>query len=251
MLTVLTHFYNEEYLLPYWLEHHKKIADHGILIDYRSNDQSRAIIHDICPTWEVYTTRNEYFESASIDREVEDYERNLQGWRITLNVTEFLYGNLNHLTSAPNNTHYHLGNYVFTDHTAGLGFIPGMPLHSQRHMGYREYDANACHRLGWGARSVRSIHNYARPYHPAGGRHWSATADFEDLIIFYYGYADTSEANIARKLQIKNNISQEEQNRFGGGHPNVMRRQEYLQLLEYHQSMAVDLSAIINSICPL
>ena len=59
--TVLTHFYNEEYLLPWWLDHHKKYFDHGILIDYASTDKSVEIIKEICPTWTEVKSKNEFF----------------------------------------------------------------------------------------------------------------------------------------------------------------------------------------------
>lgn len=49
-LTVISHFYNEEYLLPWWLNHHKNIFDNGILINYGSTDKSVEIIKSICPT---------------------------------------------------------------------------------------------------------------------------------------------------------------------------------------------------------
>ena len=38
--TVISHFYNEEYLLPWWLAHHTKLFDHGILINKGSTDRS-------------------------------------------------------------------------------------------------------------------------------------------------------------------------------------------------------------------
>jgi hypothetical protein len=37
MITVISHIFNEEYLLPFWLEHHRTIFDHGIIIDYLIN----------------------------------------------------------------------------------------------------------------------------------------------------------------------------------------------------------------------
>ena len=30
---LFSHIYNEEYLLPFWLNHHKNIFDHGVIID--------------------------------------------------------------------------------------------------------------------------------------------------------------------------------------------------------------------------
>ena len=37
---IFSHFYNEEFLLPFWLQHHKKIFDHGVLFDYDSSELS-------------------------------------------------------------------------------------------------------------------------------------------------------------------------------------------------------------------
>ena len=84
-------------MLPWWLDHSRRIFDHGIMIDYNSTDGSRELIKKFCPKWEIHTTRNAYFDSACIDREVEDYERRCRSWRMALNVTEFLYGNFQQL----------------------------------------------------------------------------------------------------------------------------------------------------------
>ena len=48
--TVISHFYNEEYLLPWWLMHHTKIFDHGILINRGSTDRSVEICKLFAPT---------------------------------------------------------------------------------------------------------------------------------------------------------------------------------------------------------
>jgi len=55
----------------------------------------------------------------------------------------------------------------------------------------------------------RSIHNYPVTY--TGGRHWTGDQykkTFDDLVIFYYGWADLSDAGIKRRDQIKNKISE-------------------------------------------
>ena len=73
MRTVITHFYNEEYLLPWWLNHHKKYFDHGIMIDYGSTDKSVEIIKEICPNWEIHNTKYEYFYAPWIEHEILEY----------------------------------------------------------------------------------------------------------------------------------------------------------------------------------
>jgi hypothetical protein len=89
-LTVICHFRNEEVYLRYWLRHHVRLFDHGILIDYASTDRSYEVIRELTPHWEIRPSRNQIFHSVSIDAEVMDIERELPGWKMCLNVTEFV-----------------------------------------------------------------------------------------------------------------------------------------------------------------
>jgi hypothetical protein len=89
-IVVICHFRNEEVLLPYWLRHHTRLFDHGVMIDYCSTDRSVEIIRELAPTWEIRRSRNEFFHSVSIDKEVMEIETEFTGWKICLNVTEFL-----------------------------------------------------------------------------------------------------------------------------------------------------------------
>ena len=91
MNTVITHFYNEEYLLPWWIEHHKKLFDYGILIDYNSTDRSYEICKELCPShWKIVKSVNFHFDSKSNDAEIKMYEQSVEGFKIALTVTEFL-----------------------------------------------------------------------------------------------------------------------------------------------------------------
>lgn len=95
-LTVISHMYNEEFLLPYWLDHHKKIFKNGIIIDYLSTDNSIKIIEKICPHWKVIKTKNiinnkPNFDSILVDQEVMEIERSIETYKICLNTTEFLF----------------------------------------------------------------------------------------------------------------------------------------------------------------
>lgn len=89
---VLTHVYNEEYLMPWWLEHHARVFDHGIVVDHGSTDATAAIVRRVCPTWEVRRTRTETFGAAETDAELMDLEASLpEGTvKMVLTVTEFL-----------------------------------------------------------------------------------------------------------------------------------------------------------------
>jgi len=91
MNTVITHFYNEEYLLPFWINHHKKIFDHGIMINYHSDDRSLEICKELCPPhWKIVNTVNDTIKPTLNDAEVKVYENSVEGFKMTLTVGEFL-----------------------------------------------------------------------------------------------------------------------------------------------------------------
>ena len=104
--TVICHVFNEEYMLPFWLEHHRRIFDHGIIIDYHSTDATVAIVQRICPEWTVRTSRNARFDAAETDREVMDVEAELPAGsiKVALNVTEFVFleGDIRRFFTGPN-----------------------------------------------------------------------------------------------------------------------------------------------------
>ncbi|NBD17283.1 MAG: glycosyltransferase family 2 protein [Cyanobacteria bacterium] len=89
-LTLISHFYNEEFLLPYWLSYHSKIFDHGILVNYRSTDDSVQIIRELTPDWEIRESRNYDWDFIDADQELMEIEREIDGWKIILNTTEFI-----------------------------------------------------------------------------------------------------------------------------------------------------------------
>jgi Glycosyl transferase family 2 len=89
-LTLISHFWNEAFLLPYWLRHHYPLFDHGVLLDYGSTDGSAELVKELAPGWEVRRSRNECFDARDVDAEVMDVEREFAGWKLVLNTTEFV-----------------------------------------------------------------------------------------------------------------------------------------------------------------
>lgn len=87
---LITHIFNEEFLLPYWLKHHVPLFDHGIVIDYESTDNSLDIVRELAPNWEIRKSCNKWFVEPDIGEEVMRIEREIEGWKMVLNVTEFL-----------------------------------------------------------------------------------------------------------------------------------------------------------------
>ena len=91
-VVLISHFFNEELLLPFWIRHHASMFDLAILIDYNSTDQSLEIIRREAPrSWRIVSSRNNQFEAQKVDEEVMDYEKLYpKAWKIALNTPEFL-----------------------------------------------------------------------------------------------------------------------------------------------------------------
>jgi hypothetical protein len=216
--TIISHFYNEEYILPWFLNHHKQIFDHGIMIDYHSTDRSVEIIRDICPTWEIVTSRNKDFQADNIDIEVMDIERRVQGWKIALNVTELMIGNYSILNDAPQQL---LIPTVFMVDTDCDNLVTqDRPLYEQKHWGFSFKDSER----DFLERRARSLHNVPVFYPPQNtqhcmgpGRHYH-TYNTDEIVVFYYGWCPFDEGGIARKLQIQTQIPLVDRQRGWGYH---------------------------------
>lgn len=92
-VVLLSHFYNEEFLLKWWIRQHAPLFDSAILVDYASTDSSLDIIKREAPeSWKVVQSRNSMFDAEQVDREIMDIENSLpiSSWKICLNTTEFL-----------------------------------------------------------------------------------------------------------------------------------------------------------------
>jgi hypothetical protein len=200
--TLLSHIYNEEYLLPFWLEHHKNMFDNIVIVDYRSTDKSMEICKRICPECTILTTRNESFGANEVDREMMDLENTIPGIKMVLNVTEFLFCErpikelfLNIQTSysviqysAYSHTNYHINedrpNEIITNLlNKDVVFVT--------------------------ERGTRQIHNFQNGNYSIGrhGTH-NPTSPTNDIHIVWCGYYPFNDITISRKLQIKQNIPQ-------------------------------------------
>lgn len=225
MKTVLTHFYNEEYLLPWWLTHHKKYFNHGILVNQNSTDNSVEICKKICPNWELIESRNADFDSCGTDVEMQELEANLKGWRITLCLTEFLVGNYNFLDECQEDQHQ-LASFTMIDNLEESCKKPTYNDHliNQKYFGSK----NGC------LRPSRSIHR--KPIEYRFGRHFlDVTTD--QLVIFWYGWSPWTEEFIKRKLQIQYRIPEIDKARgFGGHHLKTPENLQntYIDILKSH-----------------
>jgi len=226
-LTVISHIYNEEYLLPFWLEHHSNIFDHGIIIDYCSTDNSIEIIKRFCPTWEIIKTKNlnndgtPNFQAVLIDIEVSEIEKNINGFRIALNTTEFLFLTKNKsevINSLSKNLYYYIDSYSvlsekinfypknaveFLDNIKLVsknnrpGVIPHRILHSDTSIQYK-----------LGRHGVYNGTNETRIFD-----------NLNNFFILWTGFYPYNEAIFKRKLQIQYNIPNSDKiQKFGFQH---------------------------------
>jgi len=217
--TLISHFYNEEYMLPWFLSHHRQIFDHGVMIDYHSTDRSREIIREICPTWDIVTSRNQDFQADNIDIEVMDIERDLDGWKIALNVTEQMIGDYSLLDSFEP-TQLLLPTLFMVDTDRENIVSPDRPLYEQKFHGFSFRDSQR----DFLERRARSIHNVPVYYPPTNtpecmgpGRHYH-NYNTDKLVILYYGWCPFDQGGIARKLQIQTQIPLIDRQRGWGFH---------------------------------
>jgi hypothetical protein len=107
-LTVFTNVFNEEYFLPFWLEHHRKIFDHGVVYDWGCTDSSMEIVRKMCPTWEIIAAPIKFFDAFQNDIILMNKELKYDGYKMVLNTTEFLVSTqpIRELLSTERNSYY-------------------------------------------------------------------------------------------------------------------------------------------------
>ena len=208
--TIISHFYNEEYLLPWWLEHHKKYFNHGIMINYASTDSSVSIIRQLCPDWTIINSRNEFFDAKLIDDEVTDIESKVSGWKTCLNTTEFLVGDYSLMNNTPEQE-ITMPCFIMVDNQPDNQPNYSRPLIEQKHHGIHYHGRDPL------ARRPRLIHNKNRVDYPLG-RHYP-DYNTEALKVLWYGWSPFNSKTLNRKLQIQNRIPESDKARgFGSQH---------------------------------
>lgn len=209
--TLISHIFNEEYLLPFWLIHHKKIFDDLVIVNYRSTDKSIEICKTIWPECVIIETKNAWFAAEEVDREIMEIENTIEGIKMVLNTTEFLFCEtpIQDLFSSDtllsyaikiispyskkiyniNNNHELFNNLLTND----VGF------HYDRH-------------------GHRMLHNFPNGNYK-GGRHVSYHRSFfltNNATIIWLGFYPLNDQLLKRKLQIQQNIPQSDRDRGMG-----------------------------------
>jgi UDP-glucose 4-epimerase len=211
--TLLTNVFNEEYLLPFWLQHHKDMFDDIIIVDYKSTDASIEICKRICPGCKIITTRNANFDAEQIDIEFMDLEKDIEGIKIVLNTTEFLFCEKEIKDIF----------IEFNDPTS-------LSVNAVSPYSNTQYQINNLHELKkcllnkdvfyHNDRGCRQIHNFKHGNYSIG-RHGTnnPTVQTNDMHIIWFGYYPFNERLLNRKLQIKQHVPQTDTDKgFGGQH---------------------------------
>lgn len=216
-INLITHLYNEEYLLPWWLKHHRKIFDNIIVIDYNSTDKSLEIVRELIPKAKIIQSKNKYFDAVLCDQEVMDMESSLDGVKLCLTTTEFLVSTRQSIIKKFEDTSqkfcYAIPRIIMIDEEPENFVAHDESLLDRKNFGY---DSSQLGSRLLGLHPYRYIHNHINGmYHP--GRHsLSIPVNLQCFRIFLYKYSPWSREFINRKLQIKTKIPEHDK-RMGYG----------------------------------
>jgi hypothetical protein len=204
--TLVSHFFNEEYLLPLWLRHHVPLFDHGILINRGSTDRSVAICQEFAPHWEVRDTRCLEFDAPEVDREVMDIEAEVSGWKTALNTTEFL------CVRSREAFFTSLSAYDRRNYSVQL-----VQMIDSLDAGYEEFDtaqplsAQRCHGLLRPKNGTRFIHDHSNGAYMVGrheSAHQTTLYPMDGAVILKLQFSPWNAIFKQRKLQIAPTLSQ-------------------------------------------
>ena len=227
MITVISHIFNEEYLLPFWLEHHMTIFDHGIIIDYCSTDKSIEIINKFCPSWEVIKTKNinkdgtPNFKADYVDLEVNEIEERVSGYKVCLNTTEFMFltkSKAEVMQSLSNKLYYHIGihNVMGKKHNFfpknTVEFVKGIDF-----IGFATHTMTRGHRILHSEKKMK--YGIGRHMHKMTNTN-NDNYNHDLFFILWTKFYPCNQNMFQRKLQIQNNIPQSDKD-LGWGHQHI------------------------------
>jgi len=227
---VICHFYNEEYLLPFWLDHHTKLFDHGIMINNGSTDRSVEIIKEYAPDWKIIDSKLNSFDALALDCIVQQQEMTWNGWKICLNVSEFITNDLRRvIEDAERKNIYALETkpFIMFDPNENIELIASVPLLVQKPFGFYDnalYDflmrdqklRKLFHLLlfkkGSYKRRARLLHRHLLGGYSPGRHNWfHKSCRNDDLKMYWYGFSPSTKDFVKRKLSFGETLPDEQQ----------------------------------------
>lgn len=210
--TLLSHIFNEEYLLPFWLNHHKNMFDQIIIIDYNSTDNSIEICKSICPKCQIIKTINKDFGAANVDIEVMNIENKIDGIKIVLNTTEFLFcvKSIKDIFSDSKNQAYAITCITpYSSKSYNINNLNELFTNLLNDDIVYHYD-----------KGIRIIHNFQNGNYTTGRHSTLNNCSLTDeAFILWFGYYPMNNNLLKRKLQIQQNIPQSDKDaKYGFQH---------------------------------
>ncbi len=216
-INLISHVFNESYLLPSWIKHHREMFDHATIIDYASTDGTVDLVKKNAPSkWRVIVSRNSEFDAEECDREVMEIEKELSGWKIALNSTEFLVFPemqkvLKNLEDRSKSA-VRISGYAMADpsdmHHEALDTEE--KLWSKYHFGVPEHELGFTYPPTETSRPVgRLIHSNSTGQYLTGRHAWQG--DDGELprsvaSILWYGFSPWTKKLVDRKIQIRKRV---------------------------------------------
>jgi hypothetical protein len=240
--TLITHIYNEEYLLPFWLEHHKNMFDDIIIIDYNSTDNSIDICKTICPNCKILKTKNEKFDASDVDKEIMEIENNINGIKMVLNTTEFLF------CEKPINNLFNSKESSFSIKSfASYSINTYENIESYKDLISSLLNDDVKYHLDKD-RGTRTLHNFRNGNYGVG-RHATNnnSSETDEFHIIWLGYFPMNQKTIKRKLQIKNNIP-DSNKELGLGRQHFLREDEIKKINNENYHSGSNLNKLNSSL---
>jgi hypothetical protein len=199
MTTLISHIYNEEFLLPFFIKQHYSKFDHGIILDFGSTDESKSIIKRMAPNWQIIDCSEYSFSAIKLDNLVTELESEIQGICLTLTVTEFLIGDPRLISKEA---------IIPTVSLLRLPEEPEISLGQKFHDVYKNgifpFSSQSHSETEWMARKKGRRISVLRSPYPVG-RHFDLLGD-SLLLIYRVSNCLANEKMLKRRLQIQDKI---------------------------------------------
>jgi UDP-glucose 4-epimerase len=197
--------------------------DELIVIDYNSTDKSIEICKNIWPGCKIIKTRNKYFDAKEIDVEFMDIENQIEGIKVVLNTTEFLFCE----TSVKD---------IFINNTTPVSYA----VNAVTPYSINNYDINNTYEcfsnllnddvVYHNDRGVRQLHTYKNGKYTIG-RHGTGNSSIktDKAHIVWFGFYPMNDKLLKRKLQIQQNIPQGDKDK-GYGVQHLFPKEQMLSI---------------------
>ena len=267
----------EQYLLQWWLPHHVKKFDFGVVVDFGWGDESDntyELYKKHAPHWRYYKVTQKEVSNFLWDVFLIKIEKDLlaelpNSYIMTLNPTEFLIGNMSFFDKVTNKRQYLIPCHLMNDlvENEGKELDVNVPLLDQRHHGvhYRN-DFPHPHRgkshslfteqkpedVILNTRWMRSIHNYPLNYlqtsiYSVGRHYWDHNKLTKELAICHMNLSPYNDTFIKRKINIQRRLTESDHAADRGIHHRT-NEEKILARKRFYDQLTVDLKTEIEKL---